>query len=227
MNPYELLGVPPNATPDEIEDAYHRRLRECHPDLHWADGDEAIDRAEQQTRALTEAMAKIRAGWAAGPARSRGTGPSEPWSGDAGPDWPPRGQHESWSNFGYRPDAEHDWFGNPTDRRVRADHVDCPLCGERYEDPEAYRYHLTAVHQVGNSDGTSFIESTSGRLEGRGSWLGLVPWPAFWFAVVLVLYWAAIVRFVPTLTARVVLVWVGALAYLFMIRLAFKHRHHR
>ena len=33
-NPHQLLGVPENATPEEIKRAYRRKAKECHPDLH-------------------------------------------------------------------------------------------------------------------------------------------------------------------------------------------------
>ena len=33
-NPYKVLGVSENATPDEIKKAYRKRSKECHPDLH-------------------------------------------------------------------------------------------------------------------------------------------------------------------------------------------------
>lgn len=33
-NPHQLLGVPENATQEEIKRAYRRKAKECHPDLH-------------------------------------------------------------------------------------------------------------------------------------------------------------------------------------------------
>ncbi len=37
-DPYDTLGVPPTATPDEIARAYRQRLREHHPDLRQGVG---------------------------------------------------------------------------------------------------------------------------------------------------------------------------------------------
>ncbi len=227
MNPYELLGVSPHATPDEIEAAYLQRLRRCHPDLHWADGAEAVARAEQQTRAITAAMAQLRREWAQGPRFTAPPSSASPSSSGSGAEWQPREQHESWSNFGYAPDADHDWFGNPLDRRVRADHVDCPLCGQRYTDPAAYRYHLASSHDLGDPEVGIIPEAPISLLGGRGRSLGWIPWPSFWFAVVLVLYWTVVIRFVSYFPLRVLLIWAGVFGYLALLRLALVHRRAR
>lgn len=34
MNAYEILGIAPDATQDQIHSAYRRKARECHPDFH-------------------------------------------------------------------------------------------------------------------------------------------------------------------------------------------------
>ena len=38
-DPYKVLGVSRNATPEQIKSAYRRRSKECHPDLHPDDPD--------------------------------------------------------------------------------------------------------------------------------------------------------------------------------------------
>ena len=40
-NPHQMLGVPENATQEEIKRAYRRKAKECHPDLHPNDPDAA------------------------------------------------------------------------------------------------------------------------------------------------------------------------------------------
>src|SRR5262245_37098381 len=61
MTPYDVLGVTPTTPLPEIEAAYRLLLRAHHPDLHQADGPDAIEAAEQTTRQLNHAMAAIRA----------------------------------------------------------------------------------------------------------------------------------------------------------------------
>ena len=40
-NPYAILGVEPDASPDDIRGAYRRAARACHPDLHPGDASAA------------------------------------------------------------------------------------------------------------------------------------------------------------------------------------------
>jgi len=49
-NPYDVLGVAHNETSANIKKAFHRALRENHPDLHPGD-----DSAEEATKAIIEA----------------------------------------------------------------------------------------------------------------------------------------------------------------------------
>ncbi len=37
ISPYDILGVPQNATDETIKVAFHRTAKACHPDLHAAD----------------------------------------------------------------------------------------------------------------------------------------------------------------------------------------------
>ena len=41
QNPYAILGVEPDASPDDIRGAYRRAARACHPDLHPGDASAA------------------------------------------------------------------------------------------------------------------------------------------------------------------------------------------
>jgi molecular chaperone DnaJ len=47
---YEVLGVPREATPEEIKKAYRRRARECHPDVNQHDSE-----SEERFKELSEA----------------------------------------------------------------------------------------------------------------------------------------------------------------------------
>jgi hypothetical protein len=51
---YALLGVPPDARAEEIQQAYRQRIRECHPDL-GGDGAEDRERRERMAQALNVA----------------------------------------------------------------------------------------------------------------------------------------------------------------------------
>ncbi len=57
MNPYEVLEVSPNATPEEIKEAYHRLAKKWHPDRFMGPEHEA---AEQRFRQLAEAFAMLK-----------------------------------------------------------------------------------------------------------------------------------------------------------------------
>ncbi len=55
-NYYELLGISPNATDDQIKKAYHKKIKEYHPDKHQnTDYDWIKEQAEAMTRSLGEA----------------------------------------------------------------------------------------------------------------------------------------------------------------------------
>ncbi len=57
MNPYEVLEITPNATSEEIKEAYHRLAKKWHPDRFMGPEHEA---AEQRFRELAEAFAMVK-----------------------------------------------------------------------------------------------------------------------------------------------------------------------
>jgi len=89
VDPYELLGVPPSASIDEAEAAYHRLLRVHHPDLHHGGSDEQKAAAEARTRALNAAIGRIRAGdgHASGATEHGASGHGDAASGATGGWW--------------------------------------------------------------------------------------------------------------------------------------------
>jgi curved DNA-binding protein CbpA len=63
-DPYEVLGVPSTASPQEISSAYRRLVRKHHPDLHPADPDNPTERQSSSVtgplRRVLEAYALLR-----------------------------------------------------------------------------------------------------------------------------------------------------------------------
>lgn len=57
MTPYEILGVRPDATPDEVRSAYRQLVRELHPDTRSPDVDAtAADEALRRVQVAWEAL---------------------------------------------------------------------------------------------------------------------------------------------------------------------------
>ena len=54
MNPYEVLGIPETATPDEVKKAYRKKARENHPDLNPND-----PKAAERMNQINEAYDRI------------------------------------------------------------------------------------------------------------------------------------------------------------------------
>jgi len=200
MNPYEVLGVEPGATADDIEGTYRRLLRAHHPDLHHgASGPELAD-AEARTRELNEAIALIRAGW-------------HPPT-DAGRTWPwLRADGSGWDG-GFHVDPGTDWFGHPYSERRTPDPVECPLCRTRFDDARVFRLHLERVHHLRED---TFM-SAPRRRQDRLYWLAWIPAPPLTFAGLLFVYLAVVLPLlrwpwtVPAIWLGVILATTGAVA---------------
>src|SRR6476620_7719786 len=78
-NPYEVLGVAPTASDDDLKRAYRRRLREAHPDTGGSSAE--FDRVQQAWQRVGTASA--RSAYDSG--NDAGAGGSAAWSaGGAG-----------------------------------------------------------------------------------------------------------------------------------------------
>lgn len=157
MTPYEVLGIRPDATEREAEDAYNRLLRIHHPDLHQGGSAEEIAAAEAMTRALNAAMHQVRASFATagGPAAANapgGAGAGPTADGEAryrppGDGTGPRGPGPGWGGHdadrgGSGPEQAR-WDEEPS-RPVAA----CPFCGEQFDEARRLRTHVSAAHKV-------------------------------------------------------------------------------
>ena len=74
MSPYDVLGVSPSASDEEIAKAYKRLAKRYHPDLN-PDNAAAASRMGEINRAYDEIKAM----------RQRGAGPGQPGPGPTGP----------------------------------------------------------------------------------------------------------------------------------------------
>lgn len=101
-NPYDVLGVSPDASPDEVKKAYRKKARENHPDLNPNDPgaaermnriNEAYDRIMNPEKyEARDRRAQAASGQAAGPQRpsagygygAGGPGPQRPGAGQSG-----------------------------------------------------------------------------------------------------------------------------------------------
>ncbi|MFN2609117.1 MAG: J domain-containing protein [Acidimicrobiales bacterium] len=98
-DPYDLLGVPTDASHTEIRRAYHAQARRHHPDTHSGAPPAAIDAARRRMAAINAAWAVLgdparRQEYDAGLGRRRAGRVGDSGGGDrpAGPeadDWPP------------------------------------------------------------------------------------------------------------------------------------------
>ncbi len=218
MNPYQVLGVAPTASMDEIEAAYRHQVRAHHPDLHQGESPEALAEAEAVTRSLNEAMALVRAGWRPLPGTAAGFHYDDRTWGSGGraradgSGAGPGGDHgQSAWNSSFRTDPDTDWFGNPLGPR-RAESVDCPICGQIFSDPVRFRSHLQRTHHIAGAEGPKAPKVKRDRL----AWLTWIPAPAFWLLALLLVYWATVVAVLPT-PIDIVGIWLGVVVFAFLL----------
>ena len=60
MNPYEVLGVSPNATDEEVKQAYRKLVKKYHPDQYKGTDYEAT--ANEKLKEINEAYDMIKSG---------------------------------------------------------------------------------------------------------------------------------------------------------------------
>jgi hypothetical protein len=157
-NPYEVLGIARDASLAEAEDAYHRLMRQEHPDVHHHAGPDRVATAELRTRDLNAAIAAVRADRAAradvgatrtgtsattGTTETTGTGPDTGRApgGDGGPTArthaTERGRRDASSGAGgWRP---------PPDAAPQAT---CPWCGRPFARASELKDHVFGEHDL-------------------------------------------------------------------------------
>lgn len=141
--PYEILGVSPDDSLDAAETAYHHLLRRQHPDLHHAEGPEAVARAEKATLALNEAIAAIRLDHRYR-ARAAGTGTAGSSGTQARPtDAPHAGQGPGAPGAAGGGGFDGAWGSWEDERRPGAA---CPFCGIHIDDLDTFDDHLLTAH---------------------------------------------------------------------------------
>jgi hypothetical protein len=117
-DPYDTLGIGAFASPAEAEAAYHRLLLACHPDLHAAEGPEAVARAEARTREINDAIQAIRHG------------------------------HRPRARVPHTEPARHDPWPTSDERESVHEPVPCPFCGTPVTTLGEFESHLDAVHHL-------------------------------------------------------------------------------
>ena len=124
-DPYAVLGVSSRASLGEAEDAYHRLLRQEHPDLHHTAGPERVAHAERRTRELNAAISAIRD--AATVTATTGRTSDDPAQG-------------RW--------VDGSGSGDRSAGRDAAPSAPCPWCGERFERAVELKDHVLTTHDL-------------------------------------------------------------------------------
>lgn len=221
MNPWEVLGVSPSAGIEEVEARYRLLLREYHPDLHQAEGPEAIEYCEAMTRTLNDAMTRIREANSDTPHHWRHHRPhgehrdrhDEGGTGTGTDDAGTR-RYGQWAgaNPFYQPaddaadpntERAREWFGDPVEHDPN-EPVPCPFCTQQFLRLVDYELHLQQAHNFR-------FEPLPKRGPSRYSPARLIAWmrfiPAPFVALVALLLWR-FVSFESFTAAMVVLFFV-------------------
>lgn len=181
MDPFHVLGVEPTASIEEIETRYRLLLREYHPDMHQGEGPEALALAEQMTRRLNDAIARIRAGEVDELDRLGGE-----WSRPSSRGW--YGDRSGGFAGFASPRAGEDWFAPPReDEDERRGPVPCPFCGAGYERLDDFQVHLERYHRFRNATAKpprrgGFLD-TIGKVRYVPVWLVLMVAVGLWISL--------------------------------------------
>jgi len=155
MTPYEVLGIGPEATEEEAEDAYYRLLLIHHPDLHQGGSADEMAAAEARTLALNLAMQQVRRSFDRGTpgeatfdAPAGGAGHRDPHRGgtrtrmeaDPSAAGPSAGAAKG---SGAASATEADWASSPPPPTAT-----CPFCGDGFTDGHRLRTHVATLHKV-------------------------------------------------------------------------------
>lgn len=87
-DPYQVLGVAPDASDEEITKAYRALARKYHPDVN--PGDQTAERKMKEINAAYEQIRDLRSGKAQNPGQTTGRGPTQN----------PGGAFYGWGPFG-------------------------------------------------------------------------------------------------------------------------------
>lgn len=145
MDPYEVLGIPPTATLDDAEAAYHHLLRIHHPDMHHGAGPDAVAAAEKRTRELNAAIGLVReGGFEVLDPDTEVNGTRDFWTGG----FTGTGASHVRSETRERPREDTDgWSAWTNDERPFVPTA-CPWCGTVFVEPESFRSHVEHEHDL-------------------------------------------------------------------------------
>ena len=145
-DPYAVLGIARTATLAQAEDAYLRRMRLEHPDVHHLAGPERVAEAEQISRDLTGAIYAIRAERAvrADVGAPAGAATADPPPGEPAPDG--RVGDDGWDRAGSWDGAAGAW--RPPNRPREPTIASCPWCGREFVHAMELKDHVFDDHDL-------------------------------------------------------------------------------